>query len=233
MTPAHRSRLDAAASPVARGSAVVGLGAAVTAALLAAWRWSERSRATAAERRAPLPGDELVPEPMWQATRAITISARRQHVWPWLVQMGFPTQRAGWYTPSWLDRIAFGIRARSAETIIPRLQDLAVGDRVPDSESGASFFTVARLEPARALVLFSTTHPLPAYTDVRFSWAFALHDAPGGTRLVIRARTACTPVWPGPVVRVLVVVGFGAGDVVQAGGMLLGIRRRAEAAAGA
>jgi len=169
-----------------------------------------------------------VPDPMWQATRAITVRARREDVWPWLVQMGFPTRRAGWYTPFWFDKLAFGIRARSAETIIPGLQGLAVGDRVPDSDSGASFFTVARLEPARALVLFSATHPLPAYTEVRFSWAFVLDDVDGATRLVMRARTACTPVWPRAVVRALMLVGFGAGDVVQAGGMLLGIRQRAE-----
>jgi len=233
LTPARRPRAGAAVRPVARRSAVVGLGAATTAALLAARRWSARSRATAAERRAPLPGDGLVPDPMWQATRAITVRASREDVWPWLVQMGFPSRRAGWYTPFWLDRLAFGIRARSAETIIPRLQDLAVGDRVPDSESGASFFTVARLEPARALVLFSTTHPLPAYSDVRFSWAFALRDAPAGSRLVMRARVAYTPVWPAPLVRLLVFAGFGAGDIVQAGGMLLGIRRRAERRAAA
>jgi hypothetical protein len=175
-----------------------------------------------------MPGDDLVPAPLWQATRATTIAAPAQAVWPWLVQMGFPTRRAGWYTPYWMDRLLFGIRARSAERIVPELQRLAVGDRVADSDSGETFFTVARIDPGRNLVLRSNTHPLPAYRDVDFTWAFALRDDAAGTRLVMRARVRYTPVWPAWIVRVLVRAGFGLGDVVQAGAMLGGIRRRAE-----
>lgn len=170
---------------------------------------------------------------MWQATRAITIRAPREEVWPWLVQMGFPTHRAGWYTPYWLDRLLFGITAHSADAIVPELQNLAVGDRVPDSESGVSFFTVARIDPARALVLHSTTHPLPAYKDVSFAWAFVLEDAGADTRLLMRARVSYAPVWPAALVRLLMLVGFGVGDFVQAGGMLGGIKQRAERLASA
>ena len=202
------------------------LATATAAGLLEAW--GRQSRATRRERRKPLPGDELVPHPKWQATRANTIRAPREEIWPWLVQMGFPTHRAGWYTPFWLDRLLFGIKAHSANTIVPELQNLSVGDRVPDSDSGVSFFTVARLDPPSALVLHSTTHPLPAYTDVNFAWAFVLEDAGGHTRLVMRARVDYTPVWPSAIVRLLMLVGFGIGDFVQAGCMLDGITRRAE-----
>lgn len=189
--------------------------------------WGRRSRATSAEKRRSLPGDELVPEPMWQATRAITIHAPCSDVWPWLVQMGYPTHRGGWYTPRWLDRLIFGITARSADTIVEELQNLAVGDRALDSETGVSFFTVARLDPDRALVLYSTTHPLPAYTNVSFAWAFVLEDTGADTRLIMRARVSYTPVWPAALVALLIRVGFGIGDFVQAGGMLGGIKRRA------
>ena len=44
--------------------------------------------ATDQERAMPLPGDDLVPSPMVQATHAVTISAPPQQVWPWLVQTG-------------------------------------------------------------------------------------------------------------------------------------------------
>ena len=202
------------------------LATASAAGLLEAW--GRQSRATRLERRKPLPGDELVPRPKWQATRATTIRAPREEAWPWLVQMGFSTHRAGWYTPFWLDRLIFGIKAHSASTIVPELQNLAVGDRVPDSDSGVPFFTVARLDPSRALVLRSTTHPLPAYTDVNFAWAFVLEDAGSDTRLIMRARVDYTPVWHPAIVRALMVVGFGIGDFVQAGGMLDGIKRRTE-----
>jgi hypothetical protein len=206
-------------------SAVVPSVATAVAAVAAIDRWGRRTRASSAERRRPLPGDELVVDPLWQATRAVTIHAAPEQVWPWLVQMGFPTTRAGWYTPFWLDRLLFGIRARSATRIVPELQQLAVGDRVDDSDGGESYFEVVALDRPRALVLLSHTHPLPAYEDVDFSWAFVL-DGARPTRLLVRARVRYTPVWPPWIVRTLVAVGFGFGDFVQAGAMLLGIRSR-------
>ena len=114
--------------------------------------------------------------------------------------MGYPKFRAGWYTPYWLDRIVWTIKDRSAEQIIPELQTLAVGDRIPDSPDWSAFFTVQRLEPERALVLYSTTHPLPMYTDVRSGWSFVLENHHGSTRLILRARMSCTPIWPAPLV---------------------------------
>ncbi len=126
-------------------------------------------------------------DPQWQLTRAITIAAPPAEVWPWLVQMGYPKFRAGWYAPYWLDRIVWRIKDRSAERIIPELQTLTVGDRIPDSPDWSAFFTVQRLEPERALVLHSTTHPLPMYTDVRFGWSFVIDDHHGSTRLIMRA----------------------------------------------
>jgi hypothetical protein len=47
--------------------------------------WPRRTRATREEKRDPLAGDELVPEPMWEATRAVTIDAPPEDVWPWRV----------------------------------------------------------------------------------------------------------------------------------------------------
>jgi len=193
-------------------------------------KWARVTRATNDEKHKRLPGDELVARPMWQATRAITIHAPPEAVWPWLVQMGYPTPRAGWYTPYWMDRAIFHIRARSADRIIPDLQNLAPGDRVPDSPDGVvSYFTVAEIAKGRALVLISHTHPLPIYRDVDFSWAFILEDAGASadTRLIMRARVAYTPVGPGPIIRFLVAAGFGIGDVLQAGAMLAGIKTRA------
>jgi hypothetical protein len=192
-------------------------------------RWTRRTRATPGEKHRPLPGDELVPDPTWQATRATTIHARRDEVWPWLVQMGYPTHRAGWYIPYWMDRLIFGIRAWSADRIVPELQDLAPGDRVPDSPDGVvAYFTAAEVAEERALVLISHTHPLPVYRDVSFSWAFALEDAGVNTRLIMRARISYTPIGPGRIIRPLIAIAFGVGDVVQAGAMLGGIRLRAE-----
>lgn len=120
---------------------------------------ARRPRASRDEKRVALPGDDLVPAPMWEATRATTIEVPREKVWPWLIQMGFPTHRAGWYTPYWLDRVLFGFRAHSASQILPECQQLAVGDRVLDSDHGDSHFTAALVDPPHALVLHSHTHP--------------------------------------------------------------------------
>ena len=131
----------------------------------------------------PLPGDELIADPTLQATRATTLEAPAEHVWPWLVQMGHG--RAGWYS---VDKWDNGGEP-SATRIVPELQDLAKGDRISDA-TGPFSFTVARLDAPRALVLRATIHPVtgrpvdPDQVDpssqgyarafLDFSWAFVL-----------------------------------------------------------
>ena len=198
---------------------------ATAVAAAAAFRLGRRSGVSAAELRAPLPGDGLVRRPTWSSTRATTIAASPAAVWPWIVQMGYPAFRAGWYTPQWLDRLQWGIREGSAVEIRSDLQHLAVGDRVPDSRDGSVFFTVAELRPAEALVLHSTRHILKPVRRIDFSWAFSLADAGADhTRLTIRARVRCEPRWAGAVLEPVI----GIGDFVNAGAMLRGIRSRAE-----
>jgi hypothetical protein len=206
----------------ARGSAAL-LGLVALAPALR--RAGHRSGASGEEVRAALPGDPMVRRPHWQSTRAITIAAPPDRVWPWIVQMGFPTYRAGWYTPYWLDRLQWGITERSADRIIPELQRLAVGDRVPDSRDGSAYFTVAELNPERALVLHSTRHILKPMRTHCFSWAFVLqpHGA-GATRLVIRARSRVEP----RLARVVLGPAIAIGDFVNASLMLRAIRGRAE-----
>src|SRR5271167_456036 len=72
-----------------------------------------------------MPGDEIQRQPIFNATRAITIQARPEQTWPWLVQIGY--KRAGWYGYDWLDN--GGIP--SADRIIPSLHHIKVGDTVP------------------------------------------------------------------------------------------------------
>jgi hypothetical protein len=72
-----------------------------------------------------MPGDELEPIARVRATRAISVDAAPEAVWPWIVQIGFG--RAGFYSYDLLDSLG----RRSAETIIPELQSLHVGDWIP------------------------------------------------------------------------------------------------------
>src|SRR2546428_8278858 len=92
--------------------------------------WHLRWGATEEEVRRTLPGDEVVIDPTFDATRAITVEAPPEDIWPWIVQMGFG--RAGWYSYDLLDN--FG--RRSAKQIIPSLQDVQAGDVVPMGPGG-------------------------------------------------------------------------------------------------
>jgi hypothetical protein len=215
-------------------------------AFAAAWvvhRFARRSGVSRVESHIPLPGDALVARPGWVSTRAITIDAPPEAVWPWVVQMGYPTHRAGWYTPHWLDELMWGERPRSADEIRPDLQGLKVGDMVPDSDDWSAKYVVTEVEPPSHMVLHSTWHVFGPVKESDFSWVFALQavepelgplagQAPlaeqqGGsarTRLYVRARVAYRPRWIFPFVETVI----GLGDWVNVSVMLRGIKQRAE-----
>jgi hypothetical protein len=188
-------------------------------------RFGRRSGATAEEALRPLPGDDIVSLPLWESTRAITIQAPAPAVWPWVVQMGYPTFRAGWYTPHWLDQLMWGERPRSADEIRADLQDLQVGDKVPDSADFVMYYNVEEVEPPSHLVLHSASHIFPPIKSVDFSWVFVLVPlSEQSTRLFVRARVEYAPRWAYPLVEPMLDVG----DFVNVSVMLRGIRRRAQ-----
>jgi hypothetical protein len=111
------------------------------------------------------------------------------------------------------------------DRIVPELQQLAVGDRVPDSEDWSVFFTVEKVEAPHALVLHSTRHVIGPIKTIDFSRAFFIHEvSPGTSRLPIRARTSYTPRQALPFVELVI----GSADFVNAGAMLGGIKQRVE-----
>ena len=183
---------------------------------------------TARERSAVLPGDELVTRPTARTDHAVTIGARPEDVWPWLVQMGWG--RAGWYTARWVDRLLFPANGPSADRILPELQDVAVGTFIPDGppESECGLYVV-RLEPERALVLRSNSHlPMSWRNRARldWTWSFVLTPLDGGlrTRFHFRSRWATEPWW----LTVIGWLGVVPADFLMSRDMLRGVRRRAE-----
>jgi hypothetical protein len=138
-----RTRLTIMAIVVAAATAATGvivllvlalgwLGLAVGAlgilTVLAAYRrwiqpWQHRWGATDAEVRRAMPGDDRIPDAA-STTRAITIAAPAEQVWPWLVQLGYG--RGGWYSYDWIDNDG----QPSADRILPELQQLQVGDQI-------------------------------------------------------------------------------------------------------
>jgi hypothetical protein len=128
------------------------VGAAIATAVPVYLRWI-RPRvftwsATPEEARRPMPADDVCKRPQLNATRAVTIAARPEEVWPWLVQWGW--NRAGFYSYDLLDNRG----RRSAGKILPRFQRLAVGDWVPMSGNTTPYtaFRVTRLEPGKLML---------------------------------------------------------------------------------
>lgn len=175
-------------------------------------RWG----ATPAEVAAPLPGDEIVPRPTVEATRAITIAAPPEAVWPWIVQIGYG--RAGFYSYAPVER-ALGLHGlHNADAILPEFQHLAVGDPVP--QTPAAGWTVRALAPPHTMVWAA---------DAVSSWTWALAPLDGGwTRLVVRTRIRYprTPLWA-----VFFVLQEAGGEFLMLRRMLLGLKDRAERSA--
>jgi len=198
--------------------------------VLLARPWQLRWGATADEESAHLPGDGLVPDAAYVTTRAITVRAPSEAVWPWLVQLG--QGRGGFYTYDRLEQMV-GDAIHSADHIVPELQQLAVGDTVPLSPVGGP--KVALLDTGRALVLFETMDlrtgqsippvpPTPWAMD--WTWSFTLRPMfDGATRVLVRTRANDRP--HGFLAPAMALV-LEPTHFVMERGMLLGIKRRAE-----
>ena len=183
----------------------------LTAPLLRPWhrRWG----ATRAEVSEPMPGDDLFRRAQLQCTRAITIAATPEEVWPWLVQVG--CLRAGWYSDDLLDNLAHP----SARELVPELQDLEIGKWLPmaPTPSATSAFVVDSLEVPRWML----------WRTPSSSWAWRLVPLPdGSTRLVTRLHAVYD--WH-RVSTVLWMPLMEFGDFPMMRRMLRGIRERAEA----
>jgi hypothetical protein len=213
------------------------LGAAVT--LPIAWaRWfSPAMRGWGARPNdiyRPLPGDDLVADPDIRHTRAITIAAPPEAIWPWLLQLG--QGRGGLYSYDWLENLA-GCDITSVDSIVPELQALAVGDIVSLRKGDMPAFLVHAIDPGRSLVLVardpSTGGPAHVDPDVPMavdeSWSFVLEpDGDGATRLLVRGRRRTRGARLDRFAWSLVE----AASLPMERRMLLGIRDRAERTAG-
>ena len=193
------------------------VGVASGAGLLAVyWRlvrpWTMRWGATTTEAAQPLPGDQLMTRPGFSATRAITIAARPEHIWPWLVQLG--SGRAGWYA---IDRID-NAGVPSAQTIRPELQDLQVDDLVPMVAGKDIGPRVKELEPNHRMLWWDG--------HGEFTWEWVLEPIDDQTtRLLCRVQEAYPPLWSR---RMLYAVVASTGDIVMVRKQLRGIKARAE-----
>lgn len=135
--------------------------------------WNLRWGSTDEEANRVMAGDEICVDANFSPTRAITIDAPPEDVWPWIIQIGF--KRAGFYSYDSIDNAGIP----SAERIISEFQDVKIGDHIPLDRAGGVI--VRTLEPNRLYVLASESRYL--------TWAWDLRKAgPQQTRVVTRVR---------------------------------------------
>jgi hypothetical protein len=168
-----------------------------------------------------MPGDDVVPRAQFNATRAVTVDAPPERVWPWIVQLGY--RRAGFYTYDLIDNAS----QRSADRILEEYQHPAVGDLMPmfkELHGLAIAYTVTAFETARWMV-----HRPTATEEPDSTWTWRLTPLPhGGTRLVTRMKQDYR--WETPGLAIFNFLLMELGDFAMERRMLKGIKRRAESA---
>jgi hypothetical protein len=154
--------------------------------------WFLQWGATSAEIARTLPGDEIIPTAASQYTRAVTIDAPADQVWPWLAQLG--QDRAGFYSFDLLEN-AVGCQMPVDDVLRPDKQMWREGDRLwmypKDRAGGAGFATLRIYIPGRALG-FATRAPGTMLDEPEDgSWSFVLDPIDDRTtRFLIRGRLA-------------------------------------------
>lgn len=178
-------------------------------------RWHLSWGATHDEVVASMPGDDLLQTAQFQATRAITIEAPPEQVWPWLVQVGFG--RAGFYSYDLFDNLG----RPSATTLLPNWQHPWPGDIAAPMTRPASVDTAFVFGP-----IVENDHMVWSKPNSTWAWQLTPLDQ-HRTRLVtrLRQRYPITPSLPLTLGLMELV------DFPMMRKMLLGIRARAEASA--
>ncbi|WP_206432788.1 hypothetical protein [Streptomyces sp. ADI93-02] len=144
--------------------------------------------------------------------RAFNLPAPPEAVWPWFNQLG--KNRAGWYMPSWLERL-MPRRRRALRHIAPALQHLETGDVIEDWGGRNATFEIVVHDTPRTLVHRSVRGRL------RISWAIALIGEAGpSTRVHLRFKVA------GVKHRRLVTHGGGFVDLLTVAVLAAGLRER-------
>ena len=177
--------------------------------------WMDRWGASPEEIHASLPGDDLVLSPNIGYTRAVSVNASPEQIYPWIVQIG--ADRGGWYSYEWFETNVLHCQNTNADRIHEEWQGLQVEGKVkmcPDEKMPPAY-TVARMDPHQAIVLGHREG-----NDWVEVWQFVLvPQEDGSTRLIIRSRSEMGG-WFWNIMR--------PGEFIMMRGMMLGIKERAE-----
>jgi hypothetical protein len=156
----------------------IGFGVAIVLLIFVYRPWAMNWGATDDEISRSMLGDEIVQNPTFNATRAVTIKAQPEEIWPWILQMGY--KKAGFYCYDWFDNDGIP----SAERIMPEYQNLKVGDLIPLSV--VVYVKVAELNQNQSMLWVFQEGSGP-WTGSTWAWELYQKD-PQHTRLLTRLR---------------------------------------------
>jgi hypothetical protein len=209
-------------------SLVGALGIVLLLYLLVVWPWSSHWGATHEEVIQTLPGDELIANPSLVTTKAITINAPPEAVWPWLAQLG--VDRGGMYSYLWVENWLLHLNVTNSDEIHPEWQNLQAGDFIRFTPKNFALnpgpgMYVSGIERDHALIGCFGMEGTAVDCDQSATWQFVLVAQPDHTtRLILRSRMA------GPPSTLTSFVGklASAPQFYMERKMLLGIKERAE-----
>jgi hypothetical protein len=186
--------------------------------------WMLSWGATEAESTMALPGDGVVPNPLHRSTRAVTIDAPVEDVWPWIAQLG--QDRGGFYSYSWIENMMLA-DIHSAKTIHPDWLVRSEGQLLPLTSPNYPLGLVKRKERSVGPHILRFE---PNQVMVLEGWgSFVLQPLAGGkTRFLVRDPTKPMS-RPG---KLLWLVFFEPGHFAMEREMMKGIRARAEGTSG-
>jgi len=90
--------------------------------------WMLEWGASGTESTMSLPGDDVVSQPMYRSTRAVSVDAPVEDVWPWIAQLG--QDRGGFYSYSWVENLLLA-DIHNARTTNPDWQTRGEGELLP------------------------------------------------------------------------------------------------------
>jgi hypothetical protein len=184
----------------------------VAIAVVALVRWGAGWGATPAEQSMQMPGDEFFTDcaPAFVAmTRAVTVAAPPEIVWPWLTQLG---RGAGWYSYELLDN---GGRM-SARHIVSWVPPIQLGDASPIG------YVRHLVDGSKLTWWVPGTRFLAA--NARLTVDISVHPDKDSSRLVMRMSADATGTMARPALWIFMFI-----DSIMATRQLLGIKERVEA----
>ncbi len=173
----------------ATGAAFLVIMAAVLVYTVVVRPWFPHWGAADRDRTRPLLGDDAWIGGVVTGTRAVTIDAPPDRVWPWLIQIG--QDRAGFYSYTWLENLVMaGIR--NTLEIKPAWQGRQAKDIVRSVKPGYLF---GLLKDKEGFTGWKVSFVAPGEAMTLKNWGtFALEPyGEAGTRFLIRSRAEPLP----------------------------------------